>query len=279
MVEAALSYAAPTGKDVGQTAISNFYTKARTQVNNRIFEINHVLIDAGAVMNLAPISVLRSIDALLLPTQDLVIRTAASNMVPLKFYTDLEIEVASVVVRLQIFAMPDDCELTYRLLLSHHWLRSCDAIGDYSKDTYVIRDRKGRNHSVERERNSLPRPGRQKVSMNRLITKGSLNDELVAELELDDGKSFEEILRQIASEVRQELEAFEDTVVEATSEEKSWESGYSLSGQELRGMTDGYQSEYSFEADSADENGLSTSETILSEILSTKLFRTTHLKN
>ncbi|RPA97228.1 hypothetical protein L873DRAFT_1920253 [Choiromyces venosus 120613-1] len=148
VVEAALSEAALAGKYGERSEVTNFYTKARISIDERTFEINHVLIDAGAVVNLAPIIVLRAIGVKLFPTKDLVIRTAASNLVPLQFYANLEIEVASVVTPIHVFAMPDSCEPTYGLLLSRRWLRVCGAVGDYSKDTYVIKDKEGRNHNV-----------------------------------------------------------------------------------------------------------------------------------
>ncbi|RPA99421.1 hypothetical protein L873DRAFT_902428 [Choiromyces venosus 120613-1] len=148
VVESALSEAALAGKDRRMDEVANFYTEARVWRNGKARQINHVLIDAGSVVNLAPISVLQALGAPLSPTKDLVIRTAASNLVPLEYYTDLEIEVASVKTVIRVYAMPASCELTYGLLLSHRWLRRCQAIGDYARETYVIKDDDGGNHFV-----------------------------------------------------------------------------------------------------------------------------------
>ncbi|RPA90797.1 hypothetical protein L873DRAFT_1795281 [Choiromyces venosus 120613-1] len=185
VVEAALSEAALAGKYGERSEVTNFYIKARISIDEWTFEINHVLIDAGAVVNLAPIMVLHAIGAKLFPTKDLVIQTAASNLIPLQFYANLEIEVASVMTPIRVFAMLDSCEPTYGLLLSRRWLRVCEAVGDYSKDTYVIKDREGRNHDVPREGDTQQTLGTPKVSMNPQVTNCMLEEELVAELELD----------------------------------------------------------------------------------------------
>ncbi|RPA90963.1 hypothetical protein L873DRAFT_360897 [Choiromyces venosus 120613-1] len=107
--------------------------------------------------------------------------------------------------------MPDSCEPTYGLLLSRRWLRVCEAVGDYSKDTYVIKDREGRNHDVPCEGHTQQTSGTPKVSMNPQVTNCMLEEELVAELELDNYQSFEDVVRQIAREARYELAQWEDS--------------------------------------------------------------------
>jgi len=106
VLESILSVVALVGKMEPYLAVTNLYTTAKIRIEDGMFETDHVLIDAGSVVNLAPISVLRAIGALPLPTKDLVIHTAASNLVPLDFYTDLKVDVASVVTPLCLFAMP-----------------------------------------------------------------------------------------------------------------------------------------------------------------------------
>ncbi|RPA95626.1 hypothetical protein L873DRAFT_1845855 [Choiromyces venosus 120613-1] len=60
VMESILSEAAQVGRRDPNFEVANFYTKARIHLNNDKYEINHVLIDAGSVINLAPISVLGS---------------------------------------------------------------------------------------------------------------------------------------------------------------------------------------------------------------------------
>ena len=134
VVESILSEAALVGRMEPNFEVTNFYTTAKICINDRMFEIDHVLSDAGSVVNLAPISVPRAIGTLLMPTKDLVIRFAASKLVPWDFYTDLKVDVASVVTTLRVFAMPESCEPIYGLLLSRRWLRVCQALGDYTAD-------------------------------------------------------------------------------------------------------------------------------------------------
>jgi len=148
VMESAFGEAALIGATLKDEEVLNFYTSARVRSGDKTFEISRVLLDAGSVVNLAPISILQSLGVVLHLTKDLVIRTAASNLVPLEYYADLEIEVASVVAPMRVYAMPATCEPTYGLLLSRRWLRYCHAIGDYTSDSYVIRDKFGVDHEV-----------------------------------------------------------------------------------------------------------------------------------
>ena len=148
IMESALSEAALVGKYTNSDEIITFYTSACVKMGDKTFEVSRVLLDAGSVVSLAPISVLRALGAPLHRTKDLVIRTAASNLIPLEYYADLDIEVASVVAPMRVFAMPATCEPTYRLLLSRRWLHYCHAIGDYTLDSYIIKDEFGIDDEV-----------------------------------------------------------------------------------------------------------------------------------
>ena len=137
----------------------------------------------------------------------------------------------------------------------------------------------GRNHSVKREKNTLSRPGRPKVSMNLEITKTTLDDKLVAELELDEEKSFEEIVQQIAMEVRQELAALQDTDSGSDREMEAWETNELPIYWESAETTDGYQSEYSFEDKTYDESYSSANDTLQRPRQFATKFTSTMMKN
>ena len=185
-MESALSEVALVGKYINTDEIVNFYTSARVKIGNTTFEVSCILLDAGSVVNLAPISVLRSLGATLHSTKDLVICTAASNLVPLEFYADLEIEVASVVAPMHVFAMPASCEPTYGLLLSRQWLRYCHTIGNYTLDSYIIKDKFGMDYEVPRESQDGVQALRPKVSINPDIQQIDLDGMIVDELELEE---------------------------------------------------------------------------------------------
>lgn len=246
VVESILSEAALVGKAEPNIEVTNFYTTAKICLKDRIFEIDHVLIDAGSVVNLAPISVLRTMGATLIPTKDLVIRTAASNLVPLDFYADLRVDVASVITPLRVFAMPASCEPTYGLLLSRGWLRVCQAVGDYAEDVYVIKDLLGREYKVPRE-GGRPRAERTKVYRRRDgSTQSNLDKDLIAELELEERRSFEDIVRQVMREAHNELAIFE--ALEDYGEEKGLTDSEDLGISEVQETSDtGYESDWNWQ--------------------------------
>jgi len=247
VVESILSEAALVGKTEPSIEVTNFYTTAKICLKDRVFEIEHVLIDAGSVVNLAPISVLRAMGATLIPTKDLVIRTAASNLVPLDFYADLRVDVASVITSLRVFAMPASCEPTYGLLLSRGWLRVCQAVGDYAEDVYMIKDLLGREYRVPREGTRTPRAERTKVYIRQGNgMQASLDEDLIAELELEERESFEEIVRHVMNEARSELAVFQ--TLEEHGEDESLTDSEELEIQEVSEASDGgYESDWSWQ--------------------------------
>ncbi|RPA88660.1 hypothetical protein L873DRAFT_1849642 [Choiromyces venosus 120613-1] len=86
---------------------------------------------------------------------------------------------------------------------------SPEAIGDYMNDVYVIKDAYGRDHNVPREGIQGTKGHKAKVLVNPGIGTANLDEELVAELVLESGKSFEEVIRQIVSKARNELAVFQ----------------------------------------------------------------------
>lgn len=208
-VEAALVAEEPQNEG-NDSEVLNFYTTARATVGAKVFNLNHVLVDAGSVINLAPITVLKRIGAHLQQTKDLIIRTATSTLVTIDWFADLTAEVASVSTPIRVYAIPGDCRPTFAMLLSRRWLRACEAIGDYLAGTYVIKDSLGCRHMVPREdrgnRNLPP-----KVHLNPSNANVDLEDEVIAELELDtfNATSVRRLASRIAREVDSELNTYE----------------------------------------------------------------------
>ncbi|RPA88768.1 hypothetical protein L873DRAFT_1849610 [Choiromyces venosus 120613-1] len=83
------------------------------------------------------------------------------------------------------------------------------AVGDYMNDVYVIKDAYGRDHNVPREGIQGTKGHKAKVLVNPGIGTANLDEELVVELVLESGKSFEEVIRQIVSKARNELAVFQ----------------------------------------------------------------------
>ena len=117
-------------------------------------------------------------------------------------------DVASVVTPLHVFTMPESYEPTYGLLLSRRWLRVCQAVGDYAVDAYVIKDEYRSEHKVLQERAQSPNSQRPKICIRPGITQSRLDMDLIAELELDEHKSFDEIVRQIIGGGQTELAVY-----------------------------------------------------------------------
>lgn len=129
---------------------SNFFTTAVLKVDKKCFGVNKVMIDPGSVVNLASIEVLEKIRAPLYAVQDLTIRTATSALTRIRYYLDVDTQVARVKTRIQIYAMLREFILSYGLLLSRCWLHKVKAQGNYERDTYVIANDADRFRKVKR---------------------------------------------------------------------------------------------------------------------------------
>ena len=88
------------------------------------------MIDPGLVVNLASIEVLEKIGVPLYVVQDLTIRTATSVLMRIRYYSDVNTEVARVRTCIWIYTMPQEFALSYGLLLSHRWLHKFKAQGN-----------------------------------------------------------------------------------------------------------------------------------------------------
>jgi len=189
--------------------------------------------------------------ASLQPTKDLVIRSAVSNLVPLDIYADLKVEVASVITPVRVFAMPESCEPTYGLLLSRRWLQVCQAVRDV-EDAYVIKDSLGRDNEVSQEERQARNGERLSVYLRLGSTGGRLEVDLIAELELDEHKSFTELVHQIVTEAKHKFANFK--ALEDYSKSYDYMEGEELKRKgDTEGSETGYESDASLEASEAEE--------------------------
>jgi hypothetical protein len=184
--------------------VANFFTKAYTILNGRQFTIDRTLIDAGSVVNLAPLAVLEKIGATLYPAHDITIRTATAALTVIKYYSDLVITIAGVSTKIRVHAIPCEFDPSYGLLLSRRWLKQCKARGNYENDTYMICDSQGKYHQVFRENYEVADLEVEvpKVRLRRKTALPvSLDDDSIEDLEVsalsDEMEGGEDVLRSL----------------------------------------------------------------------------------
>ena len=106
------------------------------------------MLDGGAVVNLMPHGVAARLDLHLMRNDDLKIRTAIGEVVPISYYVIFDVRIAGVMATIRAYVVP--AVTSYMLLLGRRWLQQVRATGDYEKETYVIRDLAGNEREVPR---------------------------------------------------------------------------------------------------------------------------------
>ena len=138
------------------------------------------------MVNLIPHGVAARLDLHLKRNDDLKIRTATGEVVPINYYATFDMRIAGVLANIRAYVVPT--VTSYTLLLGRRWLRQVRANGDYEKETYFIKD------AVENER-EVPRSAVDhnlvKADMFRVEVK---EEKVISELEL----------------IQEEIEDFED---------------------------------------------------------------------
>lgn len=129
----------------------NFYTNGEVLVydnhgKRKGHGIEMVLIDGGAVVNLMPEGVARKLNLELVKNTDIVIRTATSEVRPVRYCVRVDVNIAGVIARITAYVL--DIPQSYSLLLGRRWLYQVRAVGDYAKQAYVIYDAEGKPHEV-----------------------------------------------------------------------------------------------------------------------------------
>ena len=75
-------------------------------------------MDAGSVVNLMPIYLLRFIGVKLHKAGWMIIRTATNALAHISYCADILITIAGVACNLRVYALPEEYQLRYPLLLS-----------------------------------------------------------------------------------------------------------------------------------------------------------------
>jgi len=209
-----------TDRDLGD--VTNFYTRGTIETKQGKYRITHILVDAGSVVNLMPIKLLRSIGANLRRANGMVIRTATNALARIAYCADLIITVAGVPCNLRVYALPDEYSPTYPMLLSRRWLQAVRAKGDYSTGRYYITNSCGTQVEIpsdekykykvrETERGSRPRVPI--ILRDREASRDQLAAEVEEELELQETQGngfFECLIRLIIDEAEKKMKEEED---------------------------------------------------------------------
>ena len=170
--------------------VHNFHTDGAVIVRKsgtvKVRNIFKIMLDGGAVVNLIPHGVAARLDLHLMRNDDLKIRTATGEVVPISYYVIFDVRIAGVMATIRAYVVP--AVTSYTLLLGRQWLRQVRANGDYEKETYFIKDAEGNEREVPRSAVDR-RPA--KADMFRV----EVNEEkVISELELtqEEIKDFED---------------------------------------------------------------------------------------
>ena len=88
--------------DRNRGEVANFYTPGVIKTRQERSRFNHILVDAGLVVNLMPIKLLKASGANLKKADGMVIRTATNALARIAHYADLRITVAGVPCDLRV---------------------------------------------------------------------------------------------------------------------------------------------------------------------------------
>jgi len=103
--------AVDTDPDLGDVA--NFFTKGVVRTEQGKYRISRILVDAGSVVNLMPIHLLRFIGAKVWKAGGMVIRTATHALAKISYCVDVRITIAGVSCDLRVYALPEEYKPTY----------------------------------------------------------------------------------------------------------------------------------------------------------------------
>jgi len=197
--------------------ISNFYTQGIITTTAGKYSIRRILVDAGSVVNLMPIKVLKAVGATLNKTSGMVIRTATNALARIAYYADLRVTVAGVPCDLRVYALPSEYSPTYPMLLSRRWLQAVKAKGDYAGGRYFIMSGHGTRVQIPSDRTSKDmvratergRPPRVPIVLrDKEAGRNQLSVEIENELKLQEShgsRFFERLIELIRKEADQQM--------------------------------------------------------------------------
>ncbi|RPA89675.1 hypothetical protein L873DRAFT_616885 [Choiromyces venosus 120613-1] len=227
--------AVATDRNLGDVA--NFYTKGTIRTPTGCYQVSRILVDAGSVVNLMPIRLLRFMGAKLQRSGGMVIRTATNALAKIAYCADLRVTVAGVPCDLRIYALPDEYKPTYPMLLSRRWLQAVRAKGDYGSGQYYIASSLGTQVRIPSDegykrqdvkQTSEERQPRVPIVLRDRTTVGSgLSAEVEEELELQQSggtRFFEDLIALIKQEADRQIREENDEEEEGNIEEEESEN-------------------------------------------------------
>jgi len=224
--------------DRGLGNVTNFYTKGIIRTKGGTYRISRILVDAGSVVNLMPIHLLRLIGAKRQKAGGMVIRTATNALAKVAFCADIRIAIAEVACDLRVYALPEEYKPTYPLLLSRRWLQAVKAKGDYASGQYYIMNQHGTRIRIPSDQSYQRRDRKGKLPAQQprvpivLRDKDAADSKLSAEVEEElewqrcSGRHFFEelvelIKRQADEQIRDEDDENDDEDDDGTHAENS----------------------------------------------------------
>ena len=169
-----------------------------------------------------PEGVAKKLNLELIKNTDIVIRTAMSEIHPVRHCVKFNVEIAGVIAQVTAYVL--DIPQSYCLLLGRRWLYQVRAVGDYEKQTYVIYDAKGYSCNVipaGESRDTSP-----EVMANPNVSDYSgLSDQEKDELDIGQARMQELIDKVIADARSQSLEQISDDEEAVQSETDEEEEG------------------------------------------------------
>ncbi|KAI5808597.1 hypothetical protein DFH27DRAFT_606934 [Peziza echinospora] len=161
-----------------------------------------------------PKSVAKSLKLRLHFNDDVVIKTATSEIKRITECVVFDIDVSGVLCNVKVFVV--DMDMSYSLLLGRRWLEQVKAKGDYQTHTYIIFDDAGSPRQVQNVKGRGERVGREiipevminpeKLKLGRLATQ--LTDDEFEELAMGQ-QTIQAILDDIVEDAEEELDMWE----------------------------------------------------------------------
>ncbi|KAG0134930.1 hypothetical protein HOY82DRAFT_601806 [Tuber indicum] len=182
------------------------------------YQVTRILVDAGSVVNLIPIRLLRYMKARLQRSGGMVIHTATNALAKISYCADIRVTVARVSCDLRVYALPAEYTPTYPMLLSRRWLQAVKAMGDYASGRYYIMTTHGtrvripsnESYKSNRDQNSgqTRRPKVPIVLRDKTMDKSGLSAEVEEELEWQESGGtgfFERLIDLIKQEAKEQI--------------------------------------------------------------------------
>ena len=202
--------------------VTNFYTKGNIGTGEGEYRISRILVDAGSVVNLMPIDLLRFVGTKLRRAGDILIRTAMKALAKIAYCADIGITIGGVACNLRVYALPEEYKPTYPLLLSRRWLQAVKTKGDYATGRYYIMHTHGTRVHIPSDRNTTIRAKKHRprvpiVMKDRNAERREMSAEVEEELQQQraGGSNFFErlvefIKKQAQEQIKQEDEEEQD---------------------------------------------------------------------